>query len=62
VSDDDGRTKWVGMVKTTKSNHEKTTLVVGEHKFNELINLNLFWFFFLTVHASHPKWVHWPAK
>jgi hypothetical protein len=42
VSDDDGPAKWVAMLKTTKSNYEKTTLVVGEHKFNELINLNLF--------------------
>jgi hypothetical protein len=42
VSDDDGLTKWVAMVKTTKSNYEKTTLMVGEHKFNELIHLNLF--------------------
>jgi hypothetical protein len=42
VSDDDGPTKWVAMVKTTKSNYEKTMLVVGEYKLNEEINLNLF--------------------
>jgi hypothetical protein len=42
VSDDAGPTEWVIMVKTTKSNYEKTMLVVGEYKFNKLINLNLF--------------------
>jgi hypothetical protein len=34
VSDDDGPTEWVVMVKTTKLDYEKTTLVVGEYKFN----------------------------
>ena len=29
MSDDDAPTKWVAIVKTTKSNYEKTTLVVG---------------------------------
>jgi hypothetical protein len=42
VSNDDGPTKWVVMVKTPKSYYEKTALVVGEYKFNKLINLNLF--------------------
>jgi hypothetical protein len=36
VSDDDGPTKGVVKVKTTKSNYENTTLVVGKYKFNKI--------------------------
>jgi hypothetical protein len=47
VADDVGPKNWDVMVKTTKLNYEKTTLVVGAYKFNEIINLNLSWFYFL---------------
>ena len=44
VSDDDGPTEWVVMVKTTKSNYEKPMVVVGMYKFHAILNLNLFIF------------------
>jgi hypothetical protein len=34
VSDDDGPTEWVFVVKTPKLNYGKRALVVSEYKFN----------------------------
>jgi hypothetical protein len=70
VSDDDGPTKWVVMAKMTKSNDEETKLVVGEYKFNKLINLKLFWLYYLrhskmdnsTLFSQYPALARSTAK
>jgi hypothetical protein len=63
VSDDDGPTKWVAMVKTTKLNYEKTTLVVGEHKKIQRTNkFKSILVQFCNCSRQPSKWIHWPAK